>query len=344
MKYDIKLDNLKKRRTSTDNFFMFGESVSSSPLLESYEKLSEEKSIKYAIGAMEEVGKKYTLATIEEGERVKNHLKEIDRIEFEYQGSVTNNTHIRENSDIDILVITKKYFALEPPLKPTNPYSGSPNDDLLNLRKECFNILKDKFPKVKIDDSGAKSIALDGGSLKRKVDVVPANWYDTIKYNEERKRHYRGVEILDKYKNERILNTPFYHNELLEIKDKITNQNYKKIVRLLKTLKADSERKISFSSYDITAIAYCISNEIYFIEDTPLLLIENILKELKKLVNSKNTMDLEVPDKSRKIFDKKEKIDGFKVLILELEELHLDIVYSLDRTYQKISKSIKLTA
>jgi predicted nucleotidyltransferase len=288
----------------------------------------------YFIEAMRPVDDIYTKNTYKEAERVKNQLDKIKtsylNFEYEYQGSVSNNTHIKAHSDIDVLVIIDRFIALEPPLVPWSPYKGNPVHDLMELRTSCENHLTSAFYQADVDCSGAKSIALSGGSLRRKVDVVPSNWLNTVEYGRTGQKHYRGIEVFDKYKKERIANTPFYHNYLLATKDNETAGNVKRVVRLLKTLKADSGNDIELSSYDIVAIAYLMSNSRYLVGDRYILLLKNANIFLKELIQMPSNLrdNLEVPDKSRKIFNESNKLDGLLKLQQEVSELLDSLVVS----------------
>lgn len=302
----------------------------------SYTKMaSESKDVQnYFIEAMRPVDEIYTQNTYREAERVKNQLDKIKEdqsgFEYRYQGSVSNNTHIKAHSDIDILVITNKFFFVMPPLKPKNPYRGNPIDDLMSLRTQCETHLNSAFPQAQVDCSGAKSISLSGGSLKRKIDVVPSNWFDTVKYKETKKEYLRGIMVFDKFEKKRIENTPFYHNHLLDIKDNKTGGNFKKVVRLLKTIKADSDREINLSSYDIVSIAYNIPSDYYLAGDKLLTVLKNVNLYLLELITSPELFrnSLEVPDKSRKIFDAENKINGLKSLQIEVQDLYDELVES----------------
>lgn len=288
----------------------------------------------YFIEAMTPVDDIYTNNTFKEAERVKNQLDKIKTVslnfEYEYQGSVSNNTHIKAHSDIDVLVIIDKFVTLQHPLVPSYPYQGNPINDLLELRYTSEKHLTSAFPQADVDCSGAKAIGLSGGSLRRKVDVVPSNWYDTVEYDRTKQKHYRGIYVLDKYKKERILNTPFYHNYLLDIKDKNTNGNFKRIVRLLKTLKADSDQDIALSSYDIVAIAYHMETAMYYTGDKYILLLKNVLSYLNDLSSMSSTSrnNIDVPDKSRKIFNETDKHTGLARLKDEVEDLLKSLVTS----------------
>lgn len=288
----------------------------------------------YFIEAMAPVDDIYTKNTYKEADRVKNQLDKIKtsslNFEYEYQGSVSNNTHFKAHSDIDVLVIIDRYIALEHPLVPSNPYQGNPIDDLMELRLTSEKHLTSAFPQADVDCSGAKAIGLSGGSLRRKVDVVPSNWFNTVDYDRTKLKHYRGIQVLDKYKKERILNTPFYHNFLLDIKDRNTSGNFKRIVRLLKTLKADSDQDISLSSYDIVAIAYNMETSKYYTGDKYILLLKNVYSYLNDLALMPSTArnNIDVPDKSRKIFNEASKYTGLTRLKDEVEELLKSLITS----------------
>lgn len=330
LNYEKRLSDLKNRRQE----YIFYKSATDferfEPITESYELYTAPESLRYALGAMQAVDKTYTDNTFKTGDRIKKQLQRLEKeghsLSFRYQGSVTNNTHIRSHSDIDLLAITEKFYSLESPQKPSNPYQGNPTDELYKLRLDSICLLENAFPAVTVDTSGAKSISLEGGSLSRKVDVVPSNWYDTTEYTSRQDETYRGIMVLDSHKMVRITNTPFFHNYLLKTKDDASLQNFKKIVRLLKTLKADAEKEINLSSYDLAAIPFHMDSSTYVQSNTPLKLIENVLFYLMDLCkNDDKRNSLYVPDRSRKIFGKAKLID-LQGITLELGDVYSDIL------------------
>ena len=252
-----------------------------------YQWLKESSLVKYIVGAMLPVAQNYTQQIISCRKSVENVLSQMNEniysdapLEFAYQGSVSNDTHIRHNSDVDLLTIIGLYETLEYPQRPQHPYQGVPENDLARLRNECINQIKKVMHNVHVDDSGAKSIALTGGPLIVKVDVVPANWYNSNKYTETEDKTYRGIQIYNKKTNERVLNYPFWFNELLKEKDSSTAGVFKRAIRLLKTIKADAERiggtKIKFSSYAISSLLYTVPDKTYWIGESPLTLLKII--------------------------------------------------------------------
>lgn len=224
------------------------------------EKTATPEIFKYIFESMQPVDLKYTNKTYEEAERIINHLNPVlDKhygVEFKFQGSVTNNTHIKFYSDIDILPVITRYFTLQPPLIPSNPYEGNPIEDLLHARYLVVETLEDAFPKADIDNAKSKCVNISGGSLQRSIDVVPANWYHTVDYVESNDNKFRGIQILDLDKMKRIENFPFLHNSRLEAKNRLSNGGLKKLIRCLKNIKADENIDIEISSYDIAGLVY----------------------------------------------------------------------------------------
>jgi len=287
---------------------------------------------RYIITALKPISRKYTNKLIEQGDRVENQLKE--RLKYEYpdldfrrQGSVSNNTHIRYSSDVDVLVIIDKFVTLEPPQTPSSPYRGDAIDDLSLLREDCRRELEEAFPAADIDDSGSNSIEISGGSLYCKVDVVPSNWYDTNEYKRTRQEYLRGIQILNKKEMKRILNRPFLFNKLLDDKDKERTGATRMMIRLLKTIKADEieeGNRMDFSSFDIASVVYRMPDHYFSFQLThPLDIFRNLIVWMHKIHEDEGIRSsLNVVDDSRLIFDKEEKLSQFKKLLFSAYALY----------------------
>jgi len=342
-----RLDRLKDRRQGTreratyesasfDGIKMdnYGQDIRTKEI---YETLKESNSIKYTIGAMASVNKKSTQISILEGNRVADSL--IKSLEFKniyteskLQGSVALDIHIKGHSDVDMLIIKKGIFKVEyPRLTPEN-YSTSSDDRLMvdivqEIRLESEDILQRKFPKVDVDTSGNKSIAMSGGSLQRKVDIVPACWYDTHTYQQTQNESDRGIEIYHKSNHELILNLPFTHIKLISNRDYRYNGNLKSVIRLMKNMIADMpdyKKRVAkkLSSYDLASIAYHMESRLSMSYDMRLGLVEKTREYLNYLLISPYARSLlEVPDESRKIFDNNEKVKALEVLESEFTAL-----------------------
>lgn len=331
-----RLDRLASRRTD--------QLVTEAKLLnEAYRHIAQSDSVRYVIGSMQSIDPEYTKNTYAQGERVRYQLANRldDKCEYEYQGSVTNDTHIKARSDIDLLVLTGKFHTLEKPQEPSSPYKGNPLQDLVDLRADAIVALEAAFPEATVDSSGAKSISLEGGSLRRKIDVVPSNWLNTNRYKETGQKMYRGVQILDAKNMERLKNTPFLHNAWIAHKDNQTNGGLRKAARLMKSLKYDTEA-IDLSSYDIVSIAFRMpEGDLNIPKGHELTLLSSCHAFCVSLQQNAFLRDsLDVPDGHRKIFAAGHAtLDGLNQLTAALGELVSDVLRENQRSFRKLAEA-----
>lgn len=303
MDYSQKLQRLRERQNPNYRQFSLDKALST----ESFSESGINEVNEYVLKAMEELPKRSTEISYEEGNRVKNHLKEElpnygFNPDFKYQGSVPCNTHIKYHSDIDLLVIIDKFETVENPARIRNRYTGDPKEDLTKLSLACIKILKNNYTVADIEKN-SKSIKISGGSLKRQIDIVPANWYNSENWYNYNRSYYRGIQIFDNKTKERHKNFPFLNIHLIGEKDSQTNGMYRRLVRLAKTLKEDSESNINISSYDIQALLYNMDDSFFTstIRDILLYTIDFLHNLVQNPYMYKN---LYVPDKTRKISDK----------------------------------------
>ncbi|MGX2042275.1 hypothetical protein ACWJKU_19880 (plasmid) [Methylocaldum sp. MU1018] len=348
--YKQRLQNLRNRRLGLDSRSLaldsvvalreslsFGEPLYKS---EAYEQRGKNDPVKYALGIMQEVDPEYTRISIEEGERVRKQLNSglstLDvPVTFDYQGSVPLNVHIQGVSDIDLLVLHDGFVTLDwsgPQAKSYIMLGNSALSDMLTLRSNCEEILDNKFPAANVDKNGAKSIAISGGSLRRKVDVVPSHWHDTADYQRSKEKHDREIKILDKTIPDTLANRPFMHMKRIEEKDSATNGCAKKVIRLLKSLRKDSDKDIKLTSYDIASLVWHFDSQRinlpHYLELTLIAITQ--VRLWIYLTNRSYTESLDVPDKSRKIIDSSEKFESLALLSKEVDQLAYDVARVLN--------------
>jgi len=304
---------------------------------ESFEKLNESNGIKYAIGAMAAVDKKSTQVSIDEGNRVADSLiKSLNNsgesVTKRLQGSVALDIHIKGHSDVDMLIVVTSPVNVEyPKVKPNGYTTSSDPRELIDIAKGVRNksekILPINFPKVDVDCSHNKAIALSGGSLSRKVDIVPAIWFDCIKYQQSGNEDDRGIKIYHKEDHEFILNYPFTHIKHVNDRDSLYSGNLKCVIRLMKNMVADMpdyKKRVAkrLSSYDLASIGYHMNRDLELATYLRLGLVEKTRSHLSLLLGAKEYREtLDVPDESRKIFDKEEKTAALEILANEFEDL-----------------------
>jgi hypothetical protein len=331
--YSQKLEKLRQRRAPTNlakslTAGLAFDSADFKPKVESFESKGKGDATRYALGCMAEVPPEYTEISLRDGQRISDQLAKQTEYDVltRLQGSVPLNIHIYTSSDVDLLVIAKWFLTVETPVVPPNTYYFRPDlsapTELGALRAFCEGYLTSKYPAADVDVSGAKSIAVSGGSLARKVDVVPAHWVDTSDYQQTKDEKFRDVSILNKSDRSTLTNRPFLHMALIEQKDITSEGQAKRAIRLLKCLSRDADVDIKLSSYDIAGLIYHMHDENlktgpYF----PLQLLNRVEEYLRYLeANPYYATLLRAPDDTRPLLDSAEKVQSLAALRQELTD------------------------
>lgn len=306
------------------------------------------KDYEYLVSAMQPIDAEYTDNTFKEAERVRSQLGSGLPWEFgagfDYQGSVTSDTHIRIHSDIDLLVLHSAFVSLDAGAPNLSPYNGNSTSELVKLRTATARVLTDKFPAADVDSSPGKAIALSGGSLARKIDVIVGNWWDTELWKKYNVKFTRGINILDSKVPKEIRNKPFYHNFKIDEKDEKTG-GLRKVIRLLKTLKYDADVELKMSSYDIASVAFNLSDAALAVPAGGYLqLARNAASELKRFIDDSVVRDsLYVPNGMRKVFGLGgATVESLKSLHAELIELLRSIQQAKAASVIELSESLDL--
>lgn len=348
---DTRLSQLRARRNGPSSSIALDEA--NSPYLgsifkavvdiEDWEKrgTSSQRWTRYAIGAMQAVGKKYTDVSKQTGERVAEQLQwRLANAgivaEFKLQGSVPLDVHIKGVSDVDLLAIRTDFLTYakygSQALKGAYnaPGSRSSAEILSELRYQVELNLEKAYPAATVDKTGAKAVKVTGGSLQRDVDVVPAHWYDTFDYQANGRQADRAVTIYNKKTGETIDNLPFLHIERVSTRCDGIGGGLRKAIRLCKNVKADSDRDIQLSSYDIAAIMYHADmSALRLGQYSDLAVLAETQRHLDALYRDPVAASkLIVPDGSRVIFDAEEKRTWLLLLSIEMDEL-------LEKVYQE---------
>ncbi len=258
---------------------------------------------KYVKMAMSAVDDRYTAITKEAGERVKNHLKTEQQemnVTYRYQGSVMTNTHIKGASDIDLLTFTNKFvsteiFEIRKILQDSNSslkynsfewsklrnyandfsrYEGDSLQDLRDLRASNEKIMRYWYDVC--DCNKSKAVHIYNKNLKRDVDIVTASWQDRIPYVLNSDEKYRGVSIYNKEKNcTESPSCPFLAIDNINTCSAYTNGRLKQMIRFLKNVRTDSDKKIDLTSFEINAVCYSIPPDsyrnMYYLDMVPVL-------------------------------------------------------------------------
>lgn len=347
--FEARLKKLKDRRQGTRELVLLEKGYNTWDsgdyrIQESYEKLQESSGVRYAIGAMAAVSPQSTQVSINEGNRVSDTLIGLLKSEGintskRMQGSVALDIHIEGHSDVDMLIICEDTVLVQTPkIDGTSCYASDNRpmvDIVAELRMKSEEKLTSRYYGAEVNCSNGKSISLEGGSLRRKVDIVPSCWYHTHDYQRSRQERDAGIKIYDKKEHELVGNFPFKHIARVNDRDFKYSGNLKKVIRLLKNIVADmpdyKKRKAkSLTSYDLAGIAYHMEERLNVPSCMSLALVEQtryFISLLKASEVYRNT--LQVPDDTRKIFDNSSKIEALEILSKEIDDLAYSIFKEL---------------
>lgn len=188
VKYSSRIERLKARRKgSSDQLHVAMESMKLPEYagMEEYASLSgmhdlneswesrgrDDSVIRYVLGAMQPVDASYTKVCFQTASRIQTQLtKKLElNLNFEVQGSVPLDIHIKRFSDVDLLIIDTQMLRYDK--RGVGKYLPTDKDDkdvIIKLRDAARDALKAAFPKAHVDDNNAKSLKITGGASQEK--------------------------------------------------------------------------------------------------------------------------------------------------------------------------------
>lgn len=310
----------------------------------------------YVRNAMSSVDKKYTQDIIQAGNNVKEHLKKkLENVDYEFQGSVMSDTHIRANSDIDLLVITRSFYYI-PSLSSLQSllndyslnysqknvvqsvidsagFSGDSDSILLRNRLTTEETLKEKY--IDCDTSKSKCVRIHNRDLRKDVEAVIACYDDDVfSIKNLREKKFRGIRVYEKYVGVGKTDHPFYTIDCINEKSSQTYGRLKKMIRFLKNFMFDSDYSYKgVKTFDINIICYNIETYKYSsLHYVGLLFV--IQEQLQKIVDDTYYRDsLKSIDGTERVFYDfsgnflLDKFNDVKNLNIEVKALIDDIYY-----------------
>lgn len=331
--YKARLDAQVARRTPRNVLGMEAFTVRGTAmdlLTEDASKGITRNNVRYITRAMKEIPDHLTRQILSDGARVGNTVINDSGLNATQrtQGSVPLNIHIEAASDVDMLIVTKDVLLVAQPELPDSRYVDSTisiPEALLDIRANALSVLKKRGL---LFENNSKSIKVKADNIACDVDIVPSCWYDTSAYQASKNEVDRGILIMDKDTLAKDENFPFKHMELIESKDKRCQGKSKKVIRLLKTLKYDSQyrQEIKLSSYDIASLVYTMDDRVLNRSRDFELLAESYRYMSFLKDNMHIAKELDTPDETRKIFNTENKLASLTHLINELLSVSEDIV------------------
>src|SRR5687768_17924908 len=148
------------------------------------------------------------------------------------KGSYANNTNVKADSDVDIVVQCNDVTYWEEASPGAHPATSTPYNGIWTpskLRAELVAALRAKFPDH-VDTSGSTAIRIDSNTARVEADVVPAFNY---KYYFASGSHRTGSRV---YKKDGSFLTNYPEQQLANgrAKNNATGARYKKAVRIMK--------------------------------------------------------------------------------------------------------------
>jgi hypothetical protein len=235
----------------------------------------------------------------EKGQRARETIEEAIRsdptlrskaIHVQVTGSYRNNTNTRTSSDIDVAVVLRSTIFYE------LPADGSPTREMLGFtdseytfspyRADVGAALRRHFDAKKgINDevsvtSGDKAFDVHATSYRLDADVAPFmehRRYTGKKTADGGWEYLIGVEMRSCSKpDQRIVNWPEQHHQEGEKKNEATARRFKRLVRILKRLRADmaqqgdAEQKTASGparSFLLECLVYNVPNDHFNLQD-----------------------------------------------------------------------------
>jgi len=263
-------------------------------------------------------------------------------IEITPIGSIELNTHVKSEDTVDLIM------GLKDNCKTENPNINSNHtllQEIFRLKDFTIRYLKNKFPEALLDDSQPLALHLS-------IPIFPCNFCLYFGFTqtvmENTSGNFSDIENGGLFNFKTFSFTtinPLKYAHNLNTRNEKTQGNTKTLIRLLKSLKADSIEPVTLTGHQLTCIIYSMDE--YALSKTPgqiLFLILEVSLYLKKLYdNPFIRKSIKSPDRSTlQILDNDNSLlHGIFILKKELDSLIKNLVLEID-LYTDIYKPVAI--
>lgn len=184
------------------------------------------------------------------------------------QGSYGNGTGVRRESDVDISIICEDVWIGNYTRFSARDYNFCDSSfSILDLKSQLSNFINNHYPSMVRESNKCIDFAGNGSSRKN-VDIVPALRYrdysNDLYCNPN--NYVKGICIKTR-NGMKIINYPEQTRDNSIHKNNETNYYYKKIVRIIKSIKSDMEDEgnsyaSSVSSFGLESLLYNVPNDV----------------------------------------------------------------------------------
>lgn len=211
--------------------------------------------LQFAIEAMEPVDKAQTEHLIQRADSLEELLKvgfEGQRIKADYMlmGGLLNDTHTKLAQKIDVLILYKGKKNEEKPNE-TELEKAIPG-----VRAFTYTYLTNLFPEALIDDSQPLALEMSNPSWSCSFCLHFGFWHTNRSVASGINSFMGAVKVFNKSKTSFTDMAPIQAMFQMNTKNSNTNENAKQMIRILKSLKANSSKNIQLTGHEISSLVY----------------------------------------------------------------------------------------
>lgn len=208
------------------------------------------------------------------------------------QGSYANNTNVRQNSDVDVCVMsTSTFFCNYVDSKTDKAYGyTSKAIPFSDYKAYVIQALKNKFGNSAIT-IGNKCVNIRANSYHVNADVVPAFQYKNFKIinSTSPQKYVEGIKFFSST-GEQVVNYPKDHIKNGKQKNVDTNYEYKKLVRIMKHIRNEMVNKEivngdKITSFLIECLIWNLPNDMITKSHTWVTAVQNSIDYLWNKIN-----------------------------------------------------------
>jgi hypothetical protein len=182
------------------------------------------------------------------------------------KGSYTNNTNVRQDSDVDIAVVRTDYHYFDvSALRPEDRHSGSGTSyplEGLQFRNSLAQSLKSRFG-ANCDTTGSTAIELKENDGRVSADIVPSFEFRKYYYDAVGNISFHVGQKVYKTDGTTVFNYPDQQLINGRTKNLATGKRYKQLVRILKRAEndlVDAGKIEPLPSYFMECLMYRVPN------------------------------------------------------------------------------------
>jgi hypothetical protein len=251
---------------------------------------------------------------------------DVGKVLIYTKGSYPNNTNVRRDSDVDVVVERQDciYFdhlpGVTPPSSPAEPYSGTWTP--ASWRREVKAALVNHFGGTAVDSSGKIAINVSAVAGSRpSADVVPS--FDYRRYDDTAHTLVNvGSCVFPSGGGSKIVNWPQQQLENGRTKNTATGGRYKYFVRALKNAEntlAATGAITDLPSYFMECLGYNVPNDVLQQGDLDAGFRATLVNLWERLKDGSAKDEMKEPNELKWLFKGTQKwsVDDAKALVLE---------------------------